>query len=65
VSSSVHSSVRPGEQLKEIRNRLGVTTREVEDLSRKLARDSANEEFCISNAWLTQVENGNSVPNIY
>lgn len=65
MSSSVHSSVRPGEQLKEIRNRLGVTTREVEDLSRKLARDSANEEFCISNAWLTQVENGNSVPNIY
>jgi transcriptional regulator with XRE-family HTH domain len=65
VGPTVHSSVRPGEQLKEIRNRLGVTTREVEELSRKIAHDSANEEFCISNAWLTQIENGNSVPSIY
>jgi transcriptional regulator with XRE-family HTH domain len=65
VASTVLSSVRPGEQLKEIRNRLGVTTREVEELSRKIAQDSANEEFCISNAWLTQIENGNSVPSIY
>ena len=62
---SAHRSVRPGEQLKEIRNRLGVTTREVEELSRKIALQSGNEEFSISNAWLTQVENGNSVPSIY
>jgi len=56
---------RPGEQLKEIRNRLGVTTREVEELSRRIAEDFANPEYCISNAWLTQLENGNSVPSIY
>jgi transcriptional regulator with XRE-family HTH domain len=61
----VRSSVRPGQQLKEIRNRLGVTTREVEELSRKIAQDYTNEEFCISNAWLTQIENGDSVPSIY
>ncbi len=58
-------SVRPGEQLKEIRNRLGVTTREVEELSRRIAQESGNDEFSISNAWLTQVENGSSVPSIY
>jgi transcriptional regulator with XRE-family HTH domain len=61
----LHSPVRPGQQLRGIRNRLGVTTREVEDLSRAIARDTGNEEFCISNAWLTQIENGNSVPSIY
>jgi transcriptional regulator with XRE-family HTH domain len=58
-------SARPGEQLKGIRNRLGVTTREVEELSRRIAEDYGNAEYCISNAWLTQLENGNSVPSIY
>src|SRR5271155_3457500 len=56
---------RPGEYLKQMRNRLGITTREVEELSRKVALDSANEEFYISNAWLTQLENKNSIPSIY
>lgn len=62
-----HSGVklRPGEQLKELRNRLGVTTREVEEYSRTIAEDCQNEEFYISNAWLTQLENKNSVPSIY
>jgi len=58
-------SARPGAQLKEIRNRLGVTTREVEELSRRIADECGNAEFYISNAWLTQVENGDSVPSIY
>src|SRR5579864_8064646 len=57
--------VRPGDQLREIRNRLGVTTREVEELSRKIAQESENDEFSISNAWLTQLENKNSIPSIY
>lgn len=61
----MHAAFRPGDQLREIRNRLGVTTREVEELSRKIAQESDNEEFCISNAWLTQLENKNSVPSIY
>ena len=57
--------MRPGEQLREIRNRLGVTTREVEEFSRTIAEDRQNEEFYISNAWLTQLENKNSIPSIY
>jgi len=56
---------RPGDQLRELRNRLGVTTREVEELSRRLAERTGNEEYYISNAWLTQLENKNSVPSIY
>ena len=57
--------LRSGEQLKEIRSRLGITTRDVEDLSRKIAEAEGNEEFYISNAWLTQIENKQSVPSIY
>jgi transcriptional regulator with XRE-family HTH domain len=57
--------MRAGEQLREFRNRLGVTTREVEEFSRTIAEDRQNEEFYISNAWLTQLENKNSIPSIY
>ena len=57
--------MRPGEQLRELRSRLGVTTREVEEFSRSIAEDRNNEEFYISNAWLTQLENKNSIPSIY
>ena len=57
--------LQPGDHLRDLRNRLGVTTREVEELSRKIAEDKSNEEFSISNAWLTQLENKNSVPSIY
>ncbi|MGD0963444.1 MAG: hypothetical protein ABSA57_06030 [Candidatus Acidiferrales bacterium] len=57
--------MRPGDQLKELRNRLGVTTREVEEFSRAIAEDQQNEEFYISNAWLTQLENKSSIPSIY
>src|ERR1700734_1677326 len=56
---------RPGEYLKQTRNRLGITTREVEELSRKVGLESGSEEFYISNAWLTQLENKTSVPSIY
>jgi len=57
--------LRAGEQLKELRSRLGITTRDVEELSRKIAEDRDNEEFYISNAWLTQLENRVSVPSIF
>ncbi len=61
----VEVMLRAGEQLKEFRNRLGITTREVEEFSRKIAESESNEEFYVSNAWLTQIENKVAVPSIY
>src|SRR5229473_6536986 len=55
----------PSEELKEIRSRLGITTRDVADFSQKIAEMEGNPEFHISNAWLTQVENSDSVPSIF
>ncbi len=57
--------MRPGDQLRDIRNKLGLTTREVEEFSRNISEDCNNEEYYISNAWLTQLENSSSVPSIY
>src|SRR5260370_40615005 len=55
----------PREELKEIRSRLGITTRDVADFSQKIAETEGNPEFHISNAWLTQEENSDSVPSIF
>ncbi len=55
----------PGDHLREMRSRLGITTRDVETLSQKVAEDENNPEFQISNAWLTQIENSDSVPSIF
>lgn len=57
--------LRPGEQLKDLRSRLGITTREVTEKSQQIAEAEGNEEFCISNAWLTQIENTDATPSIY
>jgi len=57
--------VRPGEQLKELRSRLGITTRHVTEKSQRIAEAEGNEEFYISNAWLTQIENTEATPSIY
>ena len=54
-----------GEELKELRLRLGMTTRDVTDLSRKIVDSEGNEEFHISNNWLSNIENSESVPSIY
>jgi transcriptional regulator with XRE-family HTH domain len=55
----------PNERLKDIRCRLGITTREVAEFSQKIAEAEGSPEFHISNAWLTQVENSDSVPSIF
>jgi transcriptional regulator with XRE-family HTH domain len=57
--------LRPGEQLKELRNRLEISTREVEEHSRRIAELENNEEYYVSNAWLTQIENKVATPSIY
>jgi transcriptional regulator with XRE-family HTH domain len=57
--------LRPGEQLKDIRSRLGITTREVTEKSQQVAEAEGNEEFYISNAWLTQIENTHATPSVY
>jgi transcriptional regulator with XRE-family HTH domain len=53
------------DRLKEMRNRLGLSMREVEEASRRIAEAEGNQEYVVSNAWLTQIENSGSTPSIY
>lgn len=56
----------PGERLKSVRTRLGITTREVALFSRIIAETENNNEFLVSGPWLTQIENERSaLPSIY
>lgn len=56
---------RAGERLKRLRSQIGLTTREVAELSRKIATDEGNDEFSVSHARLIQIENDESTPSIY
>src|SRR5712691_883088 len=62
----VGESPRSGERLRQIRIRLGMTTRDVAAYSQRISsEEEENEDYCISNAWLTQVENTGSVPSVH
>ena len=55
----------PGDQLRKLRSRLGITARQVEEFSKAIATEQGNDEFLISHGRIIQVENGESTPSIY
>ena len=59
------SADRPGIKLKQIRERLGLTLREVEAHSRRLAEKKENPDYIVSRGWLNNVENGTYTPGFF
>jgi transcriptional regulator with XRE-family HTH domain len=55
---------RAGIRLKRIRERLGLTLREVEARSRRLAKRKQNPDYIISRGWLNNIENGTYKPSL-
>jgi len=59
-------SPEAGKRLRAERLRVGLSTRDVQKLSQKIAQEKGgNQDYCISHAWLTEVENGKFTPSIY
>lgn len=54
-----------GKRLRAARERLGLSTRDVERLSRDFAERKLNQEYYISHAWLSEMERGKFAPGIY
>ena len=54
-----------GRRLRAVRERLGLSIREVERRSRSLADSKQNQEYYISHAWLSQIERGELTPGIF
>lgn len=57
------SSPEAGKWLRAQRERLRLSTRDVERLSYKIAQDKNSQDFCLSHNWLTEIENGKFTPN--
>jgi transcriptional regulator with XRE-family HTH domain len=57
--------VTPGQYLKAVRERLQIGMRDVQDASTVIASEEGNENFYVSPARLTQIENEESVPSFY
>ncbi len=51
--------------LREIRERCGLTLKQVENLSHKLAQKKRNKRYILSSARLCQIEGNGSLPSIY
>lgn len=54
-----------GARLKEMRVRLGLSTRDVEAKSQQIADDRHNREYYLSHAWVTDIEKAEFKPSIY
>lgn len=54
-----------GERLREMREKCGLTMREVETQSRQIAEAHQNSEYLITTGRLSQIENSDSVPSVY
>ena len=53
----------PNKELKNLRNKRNLTIRDVEQASRRIAEARGDNQYSISNSWLTQLEHGASMPN--
>ena len=65
MTAASEQSERAGLRMKGLRERLGLTLREVEAHSRRLADQKQNQDFFISRGWLNNIENGVYTPSIF
>jgi transcriptional regulator with XRE-family HTH domain len=54
-----------GQKLKSVRERLGLTVREVEEYSNRIAEVHQSEEYTIALSRLSDIENKRTVPSLY
>jgi transcriptional regulator with XRE-family HTH domain len=54
-----------GKRLKALREKLGLSTRAVQAMSRQIATEHQNEEFFLSHNWVTDIENGRFRPGMF
>ena len=64
-TTSAMLTARAGLKLKQIRERLSMTLRQVEEASLEISDTERNSEYIVSTARLNQIENDGSLPSIY
>jgi transcriptional regulator with XRE-family HTH domain len=61
---ALSSSLEAGKRLRAVRERLGLTTRDVERLSEQIALEKNDQAFSLSHNWVSDVENGKFRPRL-
>ena len=56
---------QPGQRLRQIREEHGLTLKDVEELSRRLAEELQTMDYLITAGCVSQVEDNNSLPSFY
>ncbi len=64
-TTSAMLTARAGLKLKQIRERLSMTLRQVEEASLEISDAERNSEYIVSTARLNQIENDGSLPSVY
>jgi transcriptional regulator with XRE-family HTH domain len=64
-TAPLHRNDTPGDSLRRIRLRLGLSTRKVSELSHRVAAQQGNPEYSISHGRMVQIENDGSAPGLY
>jgi transcriptional regulator with XRE-family HTH domain len=54
-----------GQQLREVREKLGMNMRDVHDLSRRFAKSLRNRDYIVSPSRLSDIEAKGHTPNLY
>jgi transcriptional regulator with XRE-family HTH domain len=63
--SGPRGKILPGAYLKQLREWLGLTVRQVEQLTRLIANAKGSKDYFISHGWLSKLESEKSLPGIY
>jgi transcriptional regulator with XRE-family HTH domain len=62
---SSRPNLEAGQRLKAARERLGLSTRDVQRMSARIAAEKRNQEYYLSHAWVTDIEQGKFVPRLF
>ncbi len=54
-----------GQRFKAARERVGLSTRDVQRKSEQIAHEKRNQEYYLSHAWLTDIEQGKFMPGLF
>jgi transcriptional regulator with XRE-family HTH domain len=57
-------NLNAGQRFKAARERVGLSTRDVQRKSEQIAREKHNQEYYLSHAWLTDIEQGKFMPRL-
>jgi transcriptional regulator with XRE-family HTH domain len=59
------SNKQAGHRMRELRESLGLTMRDVQDVSKKIAKPLRNRDYAVSPSRLSDIEDKGKTPNLY